>query len=89
MVLKQSATAPVIFFCLCVACLPEGVSFGASPQPGAITLPPGFRIAVYAGDVPARGRWPSAPKAPCSWAAVERERSMLSSTGMGMASPIR
>jgi len=52
MVLKQSATALVIFFCLCVACLPEGLSFGASPQPASITLPPGFRIAVYAADIP-------------------------------------
>ena len=52
MVFKHSATVLAIFFCLCVPFVREGLAMGSSPQPGAITLPPGFRIAVYAGDVP-------------------------------------
>ncbi|MHB8771968.1 MAG: PQQ-dependent sugar dehydrogenase [Syntrophales bacterium] len=41
-----------ILFTLCGAGPREGLAFGASPQPGGISLPPGFRISLYAADVP-------------------------------------
>ncbi len=52
MALKHSVAILVLFFCLGFAFSGEGAALGSAPQPGGITLPPGFRIAVYAGDVP-------------------------------------
>ena len=48
----QLAVAATILFTLCGAGFSEGFAFGASPQPGSITLPPGFRIGLYAANVP-------------------------------------
>ena len=62
MVFKHSVTALMILFCLCVAWLREGLPLGPSPQAGNITLPPGFRIAVYAGNVPGARSMTLSPK---------------------------
>ena len=62
MVFKHAATALVILFCLSVAWLREGLPLGPSPQAGNITLPPGFRIAVYAGNVPGARSMTLSPK---------------------------
>ncbi|MCL5807573.1 MAG: sorbosone dehydrogenase family protein [Deltaproteobacteria bacterium] len=62
MVLKRSVTVLVILSCLCAAWLREGLPMGSSPQAGNITLPPGFRIAVYAGDVPGARSMALGPK---------------------------
>ncbi|MDP1992981.1 MAG: sorbosone dehydrogenase family protein [Syntrophales bacterium] len=59
---KHSATVLAIFFCLCVAFVREGLPLGSSQQAGKITLPPGFRIAVYAGDVPGARSMALGPK---------------------------
>lgn len=62
MVSKHTVTALVVFFCLCFAFLHEGLALGPAPQAGNITLPPGFRIAIYAGDVPGARSMALGPK---------------------------
>lgn len=52
MALKHSVTILLVFFILGCAFSGEAMSLGRAPQPGNIALPPGFRIAVYAADVP-------------------------------------
>lgn len=47
MAFKGNAAFLAAICSLCVLC-DEGWSFGASPQPGSISLPPGFRIGLYA-----------------------------------------
>lgn len=62
MVSKHTVTALVVFFCLGFTFLHEGLALGPAPQAGNITLPPGFRIAIYAGDVPGARSMALGPK---------------------------
>lgn len=52
MALKHSVTILLVFFILGCAFSGEAMSLGRAPRPGNIVLPPGFRIAVYAADLP-------------------------------------
>lgn len=62
MLSKHSVTVLVVFFCLGFAFLHEGLPLGLAPQVGNITLPPGFRIAIYTEDVPGARSMALGPK---------------------------
>lgn len=53
---KRLATSIAMIFCIgisiCTAFAADGFSMSRTPQEGRISLPPGFRIAVYAEEVP-------------------------------------
>ncbi len=49
---RRLAAILLTLFTLCSSGQREGLAFGAAPQPGSISLPPGFRISLYAADVP-------------------------------------